>query len=70
MEEYLLDLEQFGSFNDPFLAKALEDITGITPVVKKSVRSEVDFYPLPRSRKRVPERIMNWPDKSGKRVLF
>ena len=52
------------------LGKALEDITGITPVAKKSVRSEVDFHPLPRSRKRVPERIMDWPDKSGKRVLF
>ena len=70
VEEYLLDLEQFGSFNDPFLAKALEDITGIAPVAKKSVRPEVDFHLLPRPRKRVPERIMDWPDKSGKRVLF
>ena len=70
VEEYLLDLEQFGNYNDPFLAKALEDITGIAPIAKKSVRPEVDFHPLPRPRKRVPERIMVWPDKSGKRVLF
>ncbi len=70
VEEQLLSLEPFGSTLDPFLAKALEDITGVAPVVKKSVQPEVDFFPLPRPRKRIPEWILEWPEEATKRVLY
>ncbi len=70
VEEHLLELAPFGSYNDPMLAKALEDITGIVPAVKKSVQPEVEFFLIPKPRKRIPERIMDWPKKPGDRILF
>ncbi|MEN8227625.1 MAG: S41 family peptidase [Bacteroidota bacterium] len=70
IEEQLLDLKSFGSYEDPILAKALEDITGIAPVVKKSVQPDVDLSPLPRPRKQIPEMIIDWPEKPGKRIIY
>ena len=34
----LLYAEPFGSYRDPLLAKALEEITGVAPVTKKTVK--------------------------------
>jgi carboxyl-terminal processing protease len=70
VEEYLLELVPFGSLEDPMLAKALEDITGVAPAAKKSAERirEPDLLPVPR--KRIPERVIEWPEKPGKRTLF
>ena len=70
IEEHLLELVPFGNYNDPILAKALEDITGIAPTLKKSIQPGIEFTLLPTPRIRIPERIMDWPKKPGKRVLF
>ena len=70
VDEYLLELVPFGSLDDPMLAKALEDITGVAPAAKKSAERfrEIDLLPVPR--KRIPERVIDWPEKPGKRTLF
>lgn len=51
----LLYAEPFGSMQDPLLARALEEITGASPILKKSLRNETSFTPLPVRRKAVPE---------------
>lgn len=70
IEEKMAELEPFGSYNDPVLAKALEEITGVSPAVKKSAFPGVEISPVPRPRKCIPERIMDWPERPGKRILF
>lgn len=70
VNDNLLYAEPFGSFNDPLLAKALEDITGTTPAKKKAIKPEVELYALPAPRKPIPERMIEWPKKQGERVLF
>lgn len=47
VEEHLLYLEPFGSLNDPLLAKALEEISGVNPSKKSLQVFDDDFSPLP-----------------------
>jgi carboxyl-terminal processing protease len=57
VEERLLYLEPFGSMNDPFLAKALEEITGVYPASMKSLEMVKDaFSPMPVEPNRMVER--------------
>ncbi len=59
VEEHMLYIEPFGSLNDPMLAKALEEITGIYPS-KKSLRMPADeFNPMPLLPNRMIERSIN-----------
>ena len=59
----LLYAKPFGSLEDPLLAKALEDITGVSPLVKKSVGPESHFKSMPRPRKHLEERRVELPEK-------
>ena len=59
--ENLLELEPFGSMEDPLLAKALEEITGVQPVRKGTALPEREFIPMPLPEKRVPEFISDLP---------
>lgn len=70
VSDNLLYAEPFGSFNDPLLAIALENITGVTPARKKSLEPEVELNLLPGPRKRIPERMIIWPKKPCNRALF
>lgn len=63
IDEYLLDLVPFGSTEDPMLARALEDITGIAPLVTKSAARRIEYTPVPVPLKQIPERIFDWPVK-------
>ncbi len=47
VEDYLLDAKQFGDITDPQLAKALELITGVSPITKKSVPTRAQYEILP-----------------------
>ncbi len=70
VEDDLLYAAPFGSLDDPLLAKAMEEITGVAPAGKKSIESEVGFSALPVPRKPIVERIIEWPEKPGKREIF
>ena len=60
VEERMLYLEPFGSLDDPFLAKALEEITGVYPS-KKSLRLTDDpFRPMPAPPNRMVERNISF----------
>ncbi len=61
VQEYLLELEPFGSLADPMLAKALEDMTGVAPATVKSARKRLDMETIPVPRKPIPERMIEWP---------
>ena len=67
IEDDLLNAKPFGSFEDPMLAKALEEISGVTPAIKKTTASgsgdSGGFVPLRTKVKPVPERIIKWPEK-------
>lgn len=58
VEENFLDLEPFGSMNEPLLAKALEQITGVYPVKKSLSIPDDSFRPLPVSPERMIERVI------------
>ncbi|MCK5135105.1 MAG: hypothetical protein KAR19_04895 [Bacteroidales bacterium] len=70
MEENLLAAKPFGSLSDPFLATALEQITGVVPDMKKSVPVETGFIAMPVPRKPTVERMIKWPEKPGRRELY
>lgn len=63
VQEYLLELVPFGSLEDPMLAKALEDITGVAPATTKAAMRKTDINRIPVPRKPVPERFIEWPEK-------
>ncbi len=63
VEESLLNAVPFGSEQDPLLAKALEQITGVAPVAKKSALPQADFHKLPVPRKQIPELKIEWPER-------
>ena len=65
VEESLLNAVPFGSEQDPLLAVALEQITGVTPVTKKSAEPQFDFEQLPVPRKQLPELKLDWPLRTG-----
>jgi C-terminal processing protease CtpA/Prc len=56
VEDNLLYAEPFGSFSDPLLARALEEITGVAPAQKSEKASKKDFMTLPVPRNRMVER--------------
>ena len=62
VEDNLLYAKPFGSLEDPLLAKALEEITGVSPLAKKSVGPETRFQSLPRPRKHLEERRVELPE--------
>ena len=43
----LLNLKPFGDITDPVIAAAIEDITGVSPIAKKSVSQRPDYTLLP-----------------------
>ncbi len=63
VEEYLLELEPFGSSADPMLAKALEEISGVAPAMKKSGAATKQVKALPVPRKQIPELKIEWVEK-------
>ncbi len=70
VQEYLLELAPFGSFEDPMLARALEEITGIPPATAKSAGKEADLTLIPVPRKPLPERMIEWPARQVQKELF
>ena len=62
VEDNLLYAKPFGSLEDPLLAKALEEITGVSPLVKKSTGPESHFISMPRPRKPLEERRVELPE--------
>jgi C-terminal processing protease CtpA/Prc len=70
VDEYLSELVPFGSLDDPMLAKALEDITGVAPVTAKSAKQMIDLEPIPVARKPLPERFIDWHVMDGLHQLL
>jgi C-terminal processing protease CtpA/Prc len=68
----LLYAKPFGSLEDPLLAKALEEITGVSPLVKKSIGPESHFKSIPQPRKPLEEWRVELPEKlrSLNRLFF
>jgi C-terminal processing protease CtpA/Prc len=58
----LLYAEPFGSLQDPLLARALEEITGVSPLLKKAAAPERSFKSISRPRKPLEERHVELPD--------
>ncbi len=64
VDDRLLYAEPFGSLEDPFLAKALEEITGVNPTTTKSLKVFDDaFKSLPKPPNKMVERRISWPGK-------
>lgn len=59
--DYLPTAKPFGSLEDPLLAKALEEITGVSPPAKKAVEAERQFNSIERPRKPLEERRVDLP---------
>jgi len=63
VEDNLLYAKPFGSLEDPLLAKALEEITGVSPLVLKSAGPESHFKSIPQPRKPIEEWRVDLPEK-------
>ncbi len=63
VEDNLLYAKPFGSLEDPLLAQALEEITGVTPGIKKLVQTETSFKSLPVPRKHLQEWRVDLPKR-------
>lgn len=63
VEESVLNLEPFGSMNDPMLAKALERITGVSPSMKGLRMPDDAFKSMPEPPNRMIERSISLPGK-------
>jgi C-terminal processing protease CtpA/Prc len=61
VQDNLLFAKPFGSLEDPLLAKALEEITGISPLSRKSVQEVVSFEPFKVPLKQIHELEMDLP---------
>jgi carboxyl-terminal processing protease len=61
LQENLLYARPFGSLDDPLLAAALEDITGVPVIRKKALAPEAVFRALPPPRNTMVERMTGWP---------
>lgn len=57
----LLEAKPFGSLEDPMLAKALEEITGISASVKSAEITDDHFRGLPVQKNRMVERRISFP---------
>lgn len=61
VDDNLLYAKPFGSLEDPLLARALEEITGVSPLVKKVAGPEIQFEYVPLPRKPLQERQLEIP---------
>jgi carboxyl-terminal processing protease len=61
VEDNLLYAKPFGSLEDPLLAQALEEITGVSPVMKKSIQTMPSFKSIPVPRKPLEEWHVDLP---------
>ena len=59
--EYPVEARPFGNLEDPFLALALEQITGVSPLAKKSIAPEAEMQAIPLARKPLAERQIDLP---------
>jgi len=59
----LLYAKPFGSLEDPLLAKALEEISGVSPLMKKSAGPKSNFKSIPQPRKPLEEWRVELPQK-------
>jgi len=55
VDDNLLYAKPFGSMDDPLLAKALEEISGVSPLAKKSLDPDNQFLAIPVPRKPIAE---------------
>lgn len=62
VQDNLLYAKPFGSLEDPLLAKALEEITGVSPLARKSVQAETSFKALGIPLKQVTELRIDLPE--------
>jgi carboxyl-terminal processing protease len=62
IQDNLLYAKPFGSLEDPLLAKALEEITGVSPLQRKSVQVETSFKPFRIPLKQVTELVIDLPE--------
>jgi len=62
VQDNLLYAKPFGSLEDPLLAKALEEITGVSPLARKSAQSETRFEPFRVPIKQLPELMLELPE--------
>ncbi len=63
VDDNLLYALPFGDLEDPQLARALELITGVSPLAKKSVGPETRFKSLPLPRKPLEEWRVKLPER-------
>ncbi len=63
VEDRLLNARPFGSLEDPFLAKALEEITEVYPVMKSLKVFDDAFKSLPEPPNKMVERRISWPKR-------
>lgn len=61
VQDNLLYAKPFGSLEDPLLAKALEEITGVSPPARKSAQEEKSFRPLKMPLKQIHELEIDLP---------
>ena len=61
VKDNLLYAKPFGSLEDPLLAAALEEISGVSPLARKSAGPETQFRSIPRPRKPVAEWQLELP---------
>lgn len=62
VDDNVLDMKQFGDISDPILARALEEITGTSPVVKKSAPQPFSYSVLPDPVRELKNRAVMVPD--------
>lgn len=63
VEDNLLYAKPFGDLQDPLLAKALEEITDVSPLTKKAVGPKTGFKSIPVPRKPLVEWHVDLPEK-------
>jgi hypothetical protein len=61
VQDNLLYAKPFGNLEDPLIAKALEEITGVSPLARKSVSAETRFKAFRIPLKQVPELDIDLP---------
>jgi carboxyl-terminal processing protease len=62
IDDNVLDMKPFGDITDPILARALEEITGTSPAVKKSALLPVNYSVLPDPVRELKNRAVMVPD--------
>lgn len=62
IDDNVLDMKQFGDITDPILARALEEITGTSPIATKSTTLPVNYTVLPDPVRELKNRAILNPD--------